>query len=401
MKSDFGNIRRIGKNSWQIRYLTKDPDDPGHKTIRGDEEDAKFELQKKKNEFYGIHGGDWTVNEMWYDVYHSSTRYNKKKATTRTSYDSYYRNHIEPKYGNRRIDGITAMEVQDWLFTKTQSVAKHTLAVMRVLFAAASSAGAITANPLRERFELPKKSDHPECQRHANDGIYTEKELLNLLERCSGEPFELMVTIMGGSGCRRCECFGLKRNAVRFVERNGETYGIGTIDTDVVNNRGRIVVTDTKNERSERSFIIIPPFAERLRELMGALPQENEWMFDDGKGNPIDPEEICRSYKNWSHRQSMRYIPPKNLRNTYATMMHSHGLDMKTVADLLGHSSHLTTEAFYDKPTSDMLLDAVAGKQENDELKEMRQKYDEMKEQMALMMKLMQAKSSEDEATSA
>ena len=82
-------------------------------------------------------------------------------------------------------------------------------------------------------------------------------------------------------------------------------------------------------------------------------------MCDDGHGGPANPERMSDAYRRWHMGKQFPYVPWKNLRNSYATMLHARGVDLADVARLLGHTTPVITYQHYDRPSAEQLASIV------------------------------------------
>ena len=112
-----------------------------------------------------------------------------------------------------------------------------------------------------------------------------------------------------------------------------------------------------KNDRAERSAVIMPPYASVL---LGVESERDVWLTDDGLGNVASPVTASVAFSRWFQGQPFRAVPWRNLRNSYVTMMHASGYDLDLIAKLCGHSTNATTYARYDRPDASALVSALS-----------------------------------------
>lgn len=121
---------------------------------------------------------------------------------------------------------------------------------------------------------------------------------------------------------------------------------------------GEVQIVPLKTERSERDVAIPSPYADRLRRLFLERLGDT-YVCDDGSGNPANPERMSDAYRRWHMGKPFPYVPWKNLRNSYATMLHARGVDLADVARLLGHTTPVITYQHYDRPSAEQLASIV------------------------------------------
>ena len=101
--------------------------------------------------------------------------------------------------------------------------------------------------------------------------------------------------------------------------------------------------SETKTERSTRTVVCAGYPAKRLEELSG-----DGWLCASVlDGSLVKPHWVYASYKKWCKDKGVRYIAPRNLRTTYATVQQANGVDSPIVSRALGHTKLSTDYAHY------------------------------------------------------
>ncbi len=358
-RSTWGSIRQKDRGVWEVRYpLPPDPSTgrrrQGSKTVRGTRKSAEQQLAELRAELGGdgrALGPQMTVRACWKRFYRPYI--DDLSPSTVKGYESAYAAHIEPAFGSRAMGEIGAAEVQQWLDAMSYGAAKKSFAVMRALFNFAADQEILTRNVMAKRYKMPKKSS---SVRKICDDVYDLEALKAIFEDCRGELWEPGFILSAFGGLRRSEACGVQRPDIEFAE----TYAIVRVRRGVQCIDGTVRETEVKTEGSERIAVLPRPFADRLRELVEAHPEEL-WLHDDGFGCPMNPDGLSKAYQRWFQNRAYPYIPWKNLRNSYATMLHEAGAELGMIAKLLGHSTPVTTFKHYDRPSAEALA-AVVGK---------------------------------------
>lgn len=161
------------------------------------------------------------------------------------------------------------------------------------------------------------------------------------------------------AGLRIGEVCALRWNRIRLPERTlSVTATMQRLQTGEVTTGRRTEVTETapKSEDSCRVVPIADFIANRLRKIK---PHSESAYFLTGSERYIEP----RSYENFYKRVlAATNIPANNfhtLRHTFATRCIENGIDVKTVSELLGHSTVKLTLDRYVHPTMDAKQNSV------------------------------------------
>lgn len=357
-RSTWGSIRQKDRGVWEVRYpLPPDPSTgkrrQGSRTVHGSRKAAEQQLAELRAELgsgRGLPEMRMTVQRCW--KRHYRPYIDDLSLSTVKGYESAYRSHIDPAFGCRTMEEIRSAEVQHWLDGMTYGAAKKSFAVMRALFNFAFDREFVSRNVMARRYKMPRKSS---AARTACDDVHDLATLRAIFEDCRGELWEPGFILSAFGGLRRSEAFGVQRPDIEFSDGHAIVQvrrGVQCID-GVVREMG------VKTETSRRLAVIPRPFSERLRELVQARPDEL-WMLDDGLGRPLNPDTLSKAYQRWFQQSAYPYIPWKNLRNSYATMLHEAGVELGMIARLLGHSTPVTTFKHYDKPSTEALATLVS-----------------------------------------
>jgi site-specific recombinase XerD len=158
---------------------------------------------------------------------------------------------------------------------------------------------------------------------------------------------------------------GRKKRDIAIIEvlcntglRVGELAALKLEDIQISERRGWITVRAGKGVKYRR----VPLNADArkaLSEYLEVRPDVgDDYLFLGQRGNGLTPSAIWRVVKKYGRRAGLD-ISPHDLRHTYGTrLVREEGVDLVTVATLMGHKS-LDTTAIYTKPSEEDMARAA------------------------------------------
>ncbi len=175
------------------------------------------------------------------------------------------------------------------------------------------------------------------------------RELGRLLAAVEGETWQAkrdvaILNLMARAGLRVSEVVALCLDDVRLNRR-----------------KGHVTVRASKGLK-ERTVPLPKAARDALRAYLDARPS---WackvLFVSRTGRPLTPRDVQRLVEKAARRAGLsRRVTPHTLRHTYATRALRQGVDLATLARLLGHES-LTTTARYLHPDEARVAEMVEG----------------------------------------
>ncbi len=160
------------------------------------------------------------------------------------------------------------------------------------------------------------------------------------IERDGGRRIAIATILLAATGMRKSEALGLKWadiSADRVMIRRA-------VRTDVAGNPNA-ADGKAKTEGSIREI----PMPSWLFELMEELPHVSDYIFCTNKGGLMRPRNFNTSYGRMLKAGGFNYLPPNCLRHTFATLAINNGASLRSVQDILGHTS-ISTTARYTHP---------------------------------------------------
>jgi integrase len=173
--------------------------------------------------------------------------------------------------------------------------------------------------------------------------------LLAFLDSAGDTPTSLGIRLALGCGLRREEVCGLMWPDVDLGAR------LVKVRRAVVLADGKPVVKGPKTPTSWRDVDLEPDLVERLSHRAAAVPRNRAtelYVLGDAMGGFLNPERLSKDFTSISRALGLRGttsapVTFRDLRHTYATCLVARGVDVKTVASLMGHSNPSMTLSVY------------------------------------------------------
>ena len=280
-----------------------------------------------------------------------STFKQKQVETTIINRERIIKNHILPRFGNKKIDRITSTDMQEWFNDLNKTYARETILKIKntinPVFEAAVEERLIERNPLNSKFiEIGGKDTvpHQALPQGKMAQIRLEATTLDRKEK-------LMVGLLSYTGMRFEEVLGL-----RWDDINDDWI---KIQRAVVHpSRSAPLIKSTKTKTSDR---IIPYFPE-LKDLIENCRTQAFILASDKDPTgetPLSYSEARRVFEKIRKRFDIKEYSAHDFRDTCATEWREKGIPLDVIARLLGHAKTETTERKYVKYRTDLIAAAV------------------------------------------
>lgn len=268
------------------------------------------------------------------------------RPSTKASYQSHIRNHINPYIGDVYLNQLTPGMLDDMFAQLAEkglspSSVKYAHRIIGVALEHARKYHYIESNPARDvitKFGKQGKTPDP----------YTVEEMRQLLAHTAGTDWALVIVLGGLYGLRLSEIFGLRW---RNVDLENRTFGVveqlpfglpaGTTYVEdmapVKSSERTLPITDAtlpyficqKERQSEQK---------RLLAMTGETYYDNDLVLAKPNGVPERRERVSTNFGQFLRHQGLRHIRFHDLRHSAATNMHELTGDFYTVGQILGHS---------------------------------------------------------------
>ncbi len=265
-----------------------------------------------------------TLNEVW-EKYVPFAQ--EKKKSWKTDF-YYYRAHIQPRLGNKRLDQISPFDLEKLRIELQKSVnnrgkpfrpatIKHVLVVIRRLFNLAIAWGLYDGpNPVK-KITLPN----------------LDNEIVRYL---SPEEQARLMAVLDRWPCRTSACF--VKFAMLTGLRRGELFRLKWEDIDFPN---RLITL--RSPKGGKTTTI--PVSQEALQALSELPVTSEYVFP-GKGGKMRTD-----FKGpWLRIKKAANLPEDfrfhDLRHHFASTLVSSGVPIEVVSKLLTHKDLKTTQRY-------------------------------------------------------
>lgn len=354
-RSHFGNVTRLGEGRYRVSV--EGPLKPDGKrtrktkVVRGTRDDAEVELARLRLESGRYEATDITVAQYWETFYEPTL--SRLSASTQAGYRRAWKTLVSPMFGMQQMAELKARDIEKKLLTiEKPGEQRNAFKLLRQMFNEAYRDELIDENPFMRRIRL-KRMEHYEPE------ILLLDDVPAWLDAIHGSKWEPILLAMLFGGLRREEACALFWEDFKW-DGGICSIRVGKTLTEV---NGKLVEGPTKTAESRRTVFLAGWPAERMRELASTGP-----LAPDANGNRTRPDRVSREYRKMMEGSGAKYVPMKNLRNSYATIMQGLGASDSLISKSLGHTEMQTDYAHYfaanapaHKANAQMLGDAVFG----------------------------------------
>jgi integrase len=338
---------------WRVRYRTPDNKQTqkrGFATKRDAELfAASLAISKARGEYIGATAGRALIGDLG-PAWLERQRGHMKPSGFR-SYDSAWRNHVQPRWAGTRIADVRYSDVQAWVATLSQklsaSMVANTYSVLARILDDAVRDRMLASNPARG-VKLPKRPP-----RH---NVYLTADQLDALAVQSGR-YGSLVLLLGVGGLRWGEAAALTVADIDFLRRRVRLH------RNAVKVGGIFEVGSLKSNKNRT--VVLPGFVIDALADTAKGTGRDDLLWPSEAGSYLGPPSSTGSWLSGAVGRCRRAdvtfprVTAHDLRHTAASLAISAGANPKVVQRMLGHASAaMTLDVYADLFESD--LDAVA-----------------------------------------
>ena len=334
MRSSIGSIQRLGKDRYRVSVEGRPKPDGTRtrrsKVVRGKRADAEAALARLVLESGGTPDMDMTVSEYW-DVFYRPSIQGLAPSTVH-GYEHQYEKYVRPLFGDVRLNDLKARSIESALSAIERPGAQRgAFKLLRQMVNEAYRDELVDENPFHRRIRLRR------AEKYEPDVLLLE-DLPAWLQAVRGSRWEPVLLAMLFGGLRREEACALFWDDFEF----GVDACAVRVDKVLVEVGGKVHEGPTKTPDSRRTVFIAGWPASRLLELAAEGP-----LVPDANGRRMSPNRISNEYRKLLDGGDAKYVPMKNLRNSYATMMLGLGASDSMISKALGHTNLSVDYAHY------------------------------------------------------
>lgn len=288
--------------------------------------------EKRFNANKGIVSCSSTIGELL-GVWLSDLK-NRIKETTHSNYQMKLQKHILPSFSGMKYDMLTAERLNLFIRSKLDSGLSEKyvsdIAVMLKTFVKYCSRTFGYANRI-ENVTLPKS-------RAVNEKPLlksSEQQKLRYALIKSNSLSDLGILIASATGVRIGELCGLKWSDIDF-EKSIMTVRRTVQRIQNVGRKGTRLIIGTPKSTASKREIPLPDFM--LQYLRKAYAIGDNYILSNSD-KPIEPRTMQYRFKSLLKRLNLSQVNFHQLRHQFATGCIEAGVDVKTLSEILGHSS--------------------------------------------------------------
>lgn len=257
------------------------------------------------------------------------------KARTVDCYTDMIDRLISPALGSVELEKLTPDDIRHLLAGIIEAGHERTAELVYVLLHAA----------LADRLPLALQGIKRPRHRQNSPKPWSDEQIRQYVAACRQHKHGLAFCLAIMLGMRRGEICGL-----RWRDIDWDYQEIHICNQRVRLASGALVDCSPKSESSDRTIPIPAALLPRLRAERG---------FPDAYVCRLTPSGLSHAHAKLVKRLELPHIGLHGLRHSFATSSAKHCSDIRSLQDILGHSSYAVTANIYLHPDHDMLSRAI------------------------------------------
>jgi integrase len=347
------NIYKRKDGRWEARYIKSYENNKakyGYLYAKS-YKDVKIKLINKKANIKS--GNDSTIAKRkntfnyWLDEWLSISK-SRVKESTYIKYHNSIEKHIKPSLGNLNMLDLNTLVLEKFLSSKLSNgnlqtkkglspkTVSELLVIIKDTVRYAKSEG-VNINCQFDRITIKKKTYEMRVL-----SVEEEQKLITTLLN-NTDRYKLGVLICLVTGIRIGELCALKWENISLSDKTlkiNKTMQRIQYPNDNELTKTHIIITDPKSDASNR----IIPLPDSLVKLLNSFNSNAESYILSGSSKIyVEPRTMQNKFKNYISESNIKDANFHSLRHTFATRCIELGFDVKSLSEILGHSSVKTT----------------------------------------------------------
>lgn len=281
-----------------------------------------------------------------FDFLHNSS---KIKPSTFQRYEGIYRNYIkESNIAGMKISSINTVVLQKFYneLSKTHSYSQisYLNSVLKTFFNWCIDSGYILKNPCLKVEIKGNKNDIINNQRQEVE-ILSEEEIKTIKEYIKNTDMELLILLDLATGLRQGELLAL----------DWENIDLDKQILEVKRTVKEVYVYDSETEKHIETMYQIPKTQNSFRKVsipssiiikLKEVKNKKGLLFCNKNGQPLRAKNVADKWKKILKNCNISHKKFHAIRHTYASMLLKNGVDIETVAELMGHTAVSITQIY-------------------------------------------------------
>jgi integrase len=299
-----------------------------------------------------------TVDDVFNEYLKHQLDTSEIEKSTYSNTMSSYRKYIKPYLGNYVFASMDKTILNNWLTQLyqagySQNTIHTTYARLKKVYNYFYENGELLANPFKG-VKMPKKGA-PKVT-HLTDTQMDDVLSAVYLDYTPDEPMYVGILLAFYAGLRRGEICGLRWMDVDFHKH---TITVRSA-VGVSNGEFGEYTKNPKNKSSNRTFPMMPQLEDALIKRKTAINPQNNWFVVGDEEQFMRPQHYNRLFKEFVDRNELvdaygEKIVPHGLRHNFATVGIRAGMDIASLALMMGHASRAMTLDTYGDANADAL----------------------------------------------
>jgi len=299
------------------------------------------------------------MHSWLFDFLHNSSQI---KPSTFQRYEGIYRNYIkDSQIAGNKLAKFNSIQLQNFYnalakegYSYSQINSLNT--VLKVFFNWCISNDYLLKNPCKK---VNIKGNKTEIINNSKKDveILTEDEIKIIKNYIKGSSMELLILFDIATGLRQGELLALDWEHIDLnkKELNIEKSVKEVYVYDDENHKHIETIFQTPKTMTSFRAVSIP---EVLIEVLNKIEPKKGLLFYDENHKPLKAKNVAYQWKKILKACNIQHKKFHSIRHTYASMLLKNGVDIETVAELMGHSTISITQ-IYLHSTSIQKQDAV------------------------------------------